>query len=73
MEESALLSSESEKTSITGGCLVQRTLLQHGVKVSRKAIVKESFLMEYSSVDQEGKVRQQRLKDRIFSHHALPP
>lgn len=56
VEDSTILSSIVEETSITGGSLVHRSVLQWGVKVGGHSIVRDSLLMEHSSVDTEGKL-----------------
>jgi ADP-glucose pyrophosphorylase len=69
VEESVILSSIAEATQVTGGSIVKRCLIQHGVRVSGHALVRESLLMEHSSVEQEGKVRDPWLSSAKSSSH----
>ena len=57
IEDCAILSLPDERTCVTSGSLVHRSILQHGVHVSGHALVKDCLLMEHSHVEQEGKVR----------------
>jgi NDP-sugar pyrophosphorylase family protein len=55
LDSSAILTTIHESTYITGGSIVERSIVQPGVKVSGHAIVRDSLLMEHSSVETEGK------------------
>lgn len=55
VEGSTILSMCEERSNITGGSIVERSIVQPGVKVSGHAIVRDSLLMEHSSVETEGK------------------
>lgn len=56
VEDAAILSSENDKTKITTGAYVKKSVLQWGAEVSSMAIVNSSVLTEYSLVEQHGKV-----------------
>ncbi|GAB5030663.1 Hypothetical protein NocV09_00303290 [Nannochloropsis oceanica] len=55
VDSTAILTGRIGRTYVTGGSIVQRSILQPGVKVSGHAIVRDSLLMEHSSVETEGK------------------
>ena len=55
VDSTAILTGHTGRTSVTGGSIVERSILQPGVKVSGHAIVRDSLLMEHSSVETEGK------------------
>lgn len=56
IQDCALLSTHDEPSCIAGGSLVHGCLIQPGVQINRHAIVKDSFLFEWSCIDQEAKV-----------------
>jgi len=55
VEASIILSTCEERSNITGGSIVERSIVQFSVNVSGHAIVRDSLLMEHSSVETEGK------------------
>jgi len=55
VESSSLLSGREEATWVVEGSVVSRSLLQEGVAVRGHALVRDSLLMEHSSVDTGGK------------------
>jgi hypothetical protein len=56
VEDSTLLSSEREPTTITSGACVRSSLLQWGSGVDTMALVERSLLTEHSHVGRHGKV-----------------
>lgn len=56
IDDSTVLSSLEEPTSIESGALVKSSILQWGSRVSQFATVEHSILMEHSHVDCHGKV-----------------
>ena len=56
VEDSTLLSSEREPTTVTSGACVRSSLLQWGSSVDTMAVVERSLLTEHSHVERHGKV-----------------
>ncbi|HOO72103.1 MAG TPA: DUF4954 family protein [Spirochaetota bacterium] len=56
VKNSTILSSRQEQTHIGHGVLIEDSCVQWGSSVSGMAIVKSSLLMEYSKVENHGKV-----------------
>ncbi len=56
VKNSTILSNAAEKTEISHGSIITDSIIQWGAKATKMAIVSNSVLSEYSSVENHGKV-----------------